>query len=66
MVGVSPCLYDFTINHAQEAGLVHILYLHKKKGFLNSHWTEYEYFKGSSIVYMDISCYDLTVACLNK
>ena len=34
--------------------------------FLNSHSTGYEYFKDSSIVYVDMVCFDLTVACSNK
>ena len=50
----------------KEAILVYILYLHKKTRFLKSHYTGFEYFKGSSIVYTDISCFDLTVASSNK
>ena len=29
--------------------------------FLKSHCTGYEYFKDRSIVYIDISCFDLTI-----
>ena len=60
-VSVGSCLYGFTINRARDV-LVHILYLHKKMRFQNGHCTEYEYFKDSSIVYMDTSWFDFTVA----
>ena len=33
---------------------------------MNSHYAGYGYFKDSSIVYMDMSCFSLTVACSNK
>ena len=60
MVGVSLCLYRFTIAYdLEEATLVCTLYLHKKTKFLKSHCTGYEYFKESFyIVYMDLSCFD--------
>ena len=62
-----PCLYAFMIDRAlKEATLDYILYMHKKTRFLKSHCTGYEYFKDSSIVYTDISCFDLTVECSNK
>ena len=66
-VGIGPCLYGFTIDCARkEVALVHILYLDKKTRLLNIHCTGYEYFKDSFIVYADIACFDLTVACSNK
>ena len=42
------------------------MYMHMKRRFLKSHYTGYEYFKDSLIVYMDTSCFDLTVAFSNK
>ena len=45
-VGVSLCLYGFTIDHPlKEATLVYILHLHKKTRFLKSHYTGFEYFR---------------------
>ena len=62
MAGMGLCLYGFMIDHAlEEAILVYVLYWLKKIRFLKSHCTEFEYFKDSSIVYTDISCFDLTI-----
>ena len=66
MVDISPCLYGYMLDRAQEkAVLVHILYLHKKTRFLNILCTGYEYFKDSSVLYLDISCFNLIVAFSN-
>ena len=55
------------LDRAQEkAVLVHILYLHKKTRLLNIILcTGYEYFKDSSVLYLDISCFNLIVAFSN-
>ena len=59
-----PCLYGFTLDRAQEeAVLVHILYSHKKTRLLNILCTGYEYFKDSSVLYSDLLCFNMTVAC---
>ena len=58
MVDIRPLLYGFMVNSAWEVALVHNLYLHKKMRSLNSHCTEYKYFKDDLIVYMDISSSD--------
>ena len=62
-MGVGPCLYGFTLNHArEEAVLVHILYSHKKMRLLNILCTGYEYFKDSLVLYSDLLCFNMTVA----
>ena len=63
MMGVGPCLYGFTLDHArEEAVLVHILYSNKKTRLLNILCTGYEYFKGSLVFYSDLLCFNMTVA----
>ena len=62
-MGVGPCLYGFTLDRArEEAVLVHILYLHKKTRLLNIFCTGYEYFKDSSVFYLDLLRFNMTVA----
>ena len=63
MADFGLCLYYFTLGYAQEeAVLVHNLYLRKKMRLLNILCTGYEFFKDSLVLYLDISCFDLTVA----
>ena len=50
----------------EEAVLVYILYLHKKTERLSIPCTGYECFKGNLVIYLDIPCFDLTVALPNK
>ena len=62
-MGIGLCLYGFVLDRVlDEAVLVHILYSHNKTRLLNIHCTGYEYFKDSLVLYLDISCFDLTVA----
>ena len=63
MMGIGPCLYGFTFDRAQEeAVLVHILYLHKKTRLLNILCTGYKHFKVSSVLYLDLLYFNMTVA----
>ena len=63
MMGVGPCLYGFALDRArEEAVLVHILYPHKKTRLLNILFTGYEFFKDSSVLYLDLLCFNMTVA----
>ena len=64
MMSIGPCLYGFTLNRArEEAVLVHILHSHKKIRFLYKNpCGRYEYFEDSLVLYLHISCFDLTVA----
>ena len=66
VVDIGPCLYGYMLDRPQEkAVLVHILYLHKKTRLLNILCTGHEYFKDSSVLYLDISCFNLIVAFSN-
>ena len=62
-MGISLCLYGFTLDRArEEAVLVHVLYSHKKTRFLNILCTGYEHFKDSLVLYSDLLCSNMTVA----
>ena len=47
---------------ASHSVLVHILYLHKKPRLLNILCTGYKYFKDSSVLYLDLLRFNMTVA----
>ena len=67
VIDVGLRLYGLALDHVrEEAVLVLMLYSDNKTRLLNIHCTGYEYSKDSLVLYLNISCFDLTVTLPNK